>query len=159
MTDDQIIDQIVHSFIRFNLRDIQEIYNNEKEFTIAEFILCSCLIDQVSGFRYNMDKVGKRYRQFVKEYLPRYNSDELYNDLRNKLVHNYSIGSRYRLTSKAMHLHLQEVDGNIYLNLSDFIADIRSALDQYFSQLKNDKVIRQNAISWFQQHKIIGQSS
>jgi hypothetical protein len=159
MTDNQIIEQIVNSFIRFNLRDIQEIYNNEREFTIAEFILCSCLIDQISGFRYNTDEVGKRYRQFVKEYLPRYNSDALYNDLRNKLVHNYSIGSRYRLTSKAMYLHLQEVDGNIYLNLSDFIADIRSALDQYFSQLKNDKVIRQNAISWFHQHKIIGQSS
>ena len=159
MTDDQIIEQIVHSFIRFNLRDIQEIYNSEKEFTIAEFILCSCLIDQVSGFRYNTDKVGKRYRQFVKEYLPRYNSDELYNDLRNKLVHNYSIGSRYKLISKAMHLHLQEIDGNIYLNRSDFIADIISALDQYFSQLKNDKVIRQNAISWFHHHKIIGRSS
>jgi hypothetical protein len=158
MTDDQIIEQIVNSFISFNLRDIQEIYDNEKEFTIAEFILCSCLIDQVSGFRYNTDKVGKRYRQFVKEYLPRYNSDELYNDLRNKLVHNYSIGSRYKLISKAMHLHLQENDGNIYLNLSDFIADIRSALYQYFSQLKTDKVIRQNAISWFHQHKIIGRS-
>jgi hypothetical protein len=129
MTDDEIINQIIYSFLKFNFRDIQDIYNNEKEFTIAEFILCSCLIDQISGFRYNTDRVGKRYRQFVKEYLPQYNSDELYEDLRNKLVHNYSIGSHYRLTSKAMHLHLQQVNGNIYLNLSDFIADIGSALD------------------------------
>jgi hypothetical protein len=159
MTDDQIIDQIIHSFLEYNLRDIQEIYNNEMEFTIAEFILCSCLIDQISGFRYNSDKVGKRYKQFVKEYLPRYNSDELYDDLRNKLVHNYSIGSHYRLTRKAMHLHLENVDGNIYLNLSDFIADIRGALDQYFFQLKNDKEIRQNALSWYKQHNIIGRSS
>ena len=93
MTDDQIIDQIVHSFSKYNLRDIQEINNNELDFTIAEFILCSCLIDQLSGFRYNTDKVGKRYKQFVKDYLPNYNSDELYDDLRNKLVHNYSVGS------------------------------------------------------------------
>jgi len=52
MSDDEIIDQIIHSFPEFNLRDIQEIYNNEKEFTIAEFILYSCLIGQISGFRY-----------------------------------------------------------------------------------------------------------
>ena len=159
MTDDEILDQIVYSFLQYNLRDIQEIYNNEKEFTIAEFILCSCLIDQISGFRYNSASVGKRYKRFVKEYLPRYNSEELYHDLRNKLVHNYSIGSHYRLTGKDMHRQLQNVDGNIYLNLPDFIADIRGALDKYFSQLKNDKVIRQNALLWYRQHKIIGRTS
>jgi hypothetical protein len=107
MTDDHIIDQIIHSFLRYNLRDIEEINNQEKlGFTIAEFILCSCLIDQISGFRYNTDKVGKRYRQFVKGYLPKYNFDDLYEDLRNKLVHNYSVGSFYGLTRKAAHLHL-----------------------------------------------------
>jgi len=158
MSESQIINQIISSFLDYNLRDISEIYNNEKEFTIAEFILCSCLIDQISGFRYNNKEVGKRYKQFVEEYLPRYNSDELYDDLRNKLVHNYSIGIHYRLINKATHLHLQNVDGNIYLNLSDFIADIRGALDKYFLQLKNDKEIRQNAISWYKKHKIIGQT-
>ncbi|HEY6503966.1 MAG TPA: hypothetical protein VIZ28_08340 [Chitinophagaceae bacterium] len=158
MTDNQIIDQIAHSFTRFNLRDIQEINNNQLDFTIAEFILCSCLIDQISGFRYNTHKVGKRYRQFVKDYLPNYNSDDLYDDLRNKLVHNYSVGIHYRLTRKAAHLHLQNVNGDIYLNLENFIADIRTALEKYFSELANDKTIRQNALSWFGQHKIIGQS-
>ena len=62
MKDDEIITQIIHSFSNYNLRDIKEINNNQLEFTIAEFILCSCFIDQVSGFRYNNDKVGKRYR-------------------------------------------------------------------------------------------------
>ncbi len=57
-----------------------------------------------------------------------------------------------------MHLHLQIVDGNIYLNLSDFISDIRDALDKYFHQLKNDTEIRQNALSWYQKHKIIGKT-
>jgi hypothetical protein len=159
MTDDEIIDQIIHSFIRFNLRDIQEINNNQLDFTIAEFILCSCLIDQISGFRYNTDKVGKRYKQFVNDYLPRYNSEELYHDLRNKLVHNYSIGSHYRLIRKAMHLHLQQVNDDTYLNLEDFIVDIRSALDKYFSELRNDNDIRGNALCWYKQHKIIGRTS
>jgi len=155
MTDDEIIDQIIFSFTRYNLRDIQEINNNELEFTIAEFILCSCFIDQISGFRYNTDKVGKRYQQFVKDYLPRYNADELYDDLRNKLVHNYSIGSHYRLMRRNMHRHLQEESGNIFLNLEDFIADMRDATDKYFFELRNDMNIRRNTIYWFQQHKII----
>ena len=110
------------------MRDIVEINNNEKlEFTIAEFILCSCFIDQLSGFRYNTDRVGKRYRQFVKEYLPQYNSDELYEDLRNKLVHNYSVGSFYSLARKAPQLHLQKVNGVTHLNLENFILDLKTA--------------------------------
>ncbi len=53
MTDDQVIDQIIHSFSKYNLRDIEEINNNKLDFTITEFILCSCFINQISGFRYN----------------------------------------------------------------------------------------------------------
>jgi len=157
MNDEQIIEQIIKSFTDFNLRDIIEINNHEKlEFTIAEFILCSCLIDQLSGFRYNTDKVGKRYRQFVKDYLPKYNSDELYEDLRNKLVHNYSVGSFYGLTRKAPHLHLQIVDGKLYLNLEDFIADLKIALDKYIYELRNDNEIKRKALCWFTEYKIIG---
>lgn len=158
MSDDQIIDQIVYSFSKYNLRDITEINNNQLNFTIAEFILCSCLIDQISGFRYNIYTVGRRYRQFVKDYLPSYNSDELYEDLRNKLVHNYSIGSHYRLTRKSMNLHLQEVDGFIYLNLENFIADLGTALDKYFLELRTDADIRRNALCWFAEHKILSQT-
>jgi hypothetical protein len=155
MTGDEIIDQIIHSFTLYNLRDITEINNNQLDFTIAEFILCSCLIDQISGFRYNSDKVGKRYKQFVKDYLPIYNSDELYDDLRNKLVHNYSVGSHYRLTRKAMHLHLQIVDGFTYLNLENFIADLRTALDKYFLELRTDADIKRKALCWFAEHNIL----
>ena len=127
LTDDQIIDEIIHSFLRYNLRDIEEINKHENlEYTIAEFILCSCFIDQVSGFRYNTDKVGKRYRQFVKDYLPNYSPDGLYEDLRNKLVHNYSLGLFYSLTRKAPHLHLQSKNGLTHLNLENFIEDLKT---------------------------------
>lgn len=155
MTDDQIIDQIIYSFLKYNLRDIQEINNNKLEFTIAEFILCSCFIDQISGFRYNTDKVGKRYRQFVQDYLTSYNPTELYEDLRNKLVHNYSVGSYYGLTRKAPHLHLQNINGVTHLNLENFIVDLQKALDKYVLELKNDNDIRKKAISWFSNYKII----
>jgi hypothetical protein len=156
MSDNQIIDQIIHSFSRYNLRDIEEINKHETlEFTIAEFILCSCLIDQLSGFRYNTDKVGKRYKQFVKDYLPNYNSDELYDDLRNKLVHNYSVGIYYALTRKAPHLHLQKVNDVTYLNLENFIIDLKAALDKYIVELRNNNDIRKRALSWYAAYKII----
>lgn len=160
MNDDQIISQIVYSFTKYNLRDIREINNNkEMEFTISEFILCSCLIDQISGFRYNTDKVGKRYRQFVKDYLPSYIPEELYDDLRNKLVHNYSIGSFYGLTRKAPQVHLQKHNGVTHLNLENFIEDLSKALDQYIYELTNDTLIRNNALCWFNKYKIIGLKS
>jgi hypothetical protein len=156
MTDNQIIDQIIHSFSQYNLRDIEEINNHEKlDFTIAEFILCSCLIDQVSGFRYNTDKIGKRYRQFVKDYLPDYHPDELYEDLRNKLVHNYSVGSNYRLTRKAPHLHLSKDNEGIYLNLENFISDLKGALEKYILELNSNGDIRRKALCWFSEYKII----
>src|SRR5688572_16250386 len=136
MTDDDIIFKIVDSFKNLNLKQIREINRTQLEFTIAEFILCSCLIDQISGFRYNTDRTGYRYRKFVKEYLPRYNPDDLYEDLRNKLVHNYSIGIRHNLVSKQQGLHLHEANGNIYLNLEDFIADISTALNIYCHELE-----------------------
>lgn len=160
MTDDQIIDQIIHSFSKYNLRDIKEINNHkELEFTIAEFILCSCFIDQISGFRYNTDKVGRRYRQFIKEYLFTYNADELYEDLRNKLVHNYSVCNYYSLTRKAPNLHLQKINGVTILNLENFIDDLEMALEKYTLELRNDSEIRRKALCWYTEYKILTQTS
>lgn len=162
MTDDQIIDQIEHSFKKYALQDIQAIsrLNSHLDFTIAEFILCSCLIDQVSGFRYNSGKVGKRYKRFVDDYLPNYNSGHLWDDLRNKLVHQYSVGSFYALTRRLdPSLHLQPANGIVYLNLENFIEDLSNAIDTYISELRNNEDIRRNALSWFADSKIISQVS
>ena len=155
MTEDEIIDQIIHSFSNYNLRDIQEINKSQLDFTVAEFILCSCFIDQLSGFRYNIEKVGKRYRLFVTEYLPAYNSKELYEDLRNKLVHNYSIGKYYALLRNEPNWHLFEESGVKYLNLENFITDLNSALSKYILELKNNATIRNNALKWFSKYRII----
>lgn len=155
MEDSLIINQIIHSFSKYNLRDIQEINKYELDFTIAEFILCSCLIDQISGFRYNTDEVGKRYRQFVKDYLPNYNPDELYEDLRCKLVHNYSVGSFYGLTRNAPNLHLKVENGVTHINLEDFISDLLQALNRYISELASNAEIRKKALCWYSNYKII----
>lgn len=155
--NDNLIDHIVNSFTNLNMRDIKEINKNKLDFVIAEFILCSCLIDQLSGFRYNTDKVGKRYRQFVKEYLPKYNPNELYEDLRNKLVHNYSLGEFYELRRRSEMPHPILQSGRTRLVLEDFIVDLESAMFKLFQELKTIKSIRNNAVEWFEKHEIIGQ--
>jgi len=154
--EDDIIFEILHSFEKYNLRDIKEINSKkqELEFTIAVFILCSCFIDQLSGFRYATDRVKYRFIKFVREYLPQYDAEELNNDLRNKLVHNYSLGRYYALTK-----HKPQGDFKLssykILNLEDFITDLENCLNRYKGELNIDHQIRKNALEWYEKHNII----
>jgi hypothetical protein len=154
----EIVNKVIYSFSNFNLRDIIEINKCELDFTIAEFILCSCFIDQLSGFIYNTDGVKKRYIKFVNEYLPAYQSEELYEDLRNKLVHNYSVGKFYGLTKGQKDLHLNKQNGILIINLENFIDDLNSAFEQFISSVQKDKNIRKNVIEWYLKHNIISMS-
>lgn len=155
-----IVKQIIKSFLEYNLRDIKEIgrlaESAQMDFVIAEFTLCSCLIDQLSGFRYNSDQVGCRYRQFVQDYLPNYNPKELYNDLRNRLVHNYSIGKFYQL-ARNFDISQPPIGSNsnrLYLNI--FINDLEVALSKFIEELETNIDIRNNALKWYEKYKIIG---
>ena len=157
---DAIINQIIKSFSDYNLRDIKEIGRladeKQMDFVIAEFTLCSCLIDQISGFRYNIDEVGCRFRQFVRDYLPKYDPKKLYADLRNRLVHNYSLGKFYEL-SRRSDASQPPVDTNTTrLFLNDFVADLEIALDKFILELRQDAGVRSNALKWYQKYKIIG---
>ena len=97
MNEDEIIDQIEFSLRNYDLRDIKLI--SKQDTVIASFILCSCFIEHLCTFRYGMTKVlnWEEFRNFVNEYLNKYDHNKLRNDLRNKLVHNYSLGESYVL--------------------------------------------------------------
>lgn len=67
---------------------------------IAGFLLGFCFIDAVAGFhagRTNFEDIGRNFKRFVKVYMPNYDPDALYKDLRNGLVHSYAIGQTYAL--------------------------------------------------------------
>jgi len=161
--NDPIINQIIKSFSQYNIRDIQEIGKladaNNMDFVIAEFILCSCLIDQLSGFRYNSDEVGCRYRQFVRDYLPKYDPKELYHDLRNRLVHNYSIGKFYELARRTDTSQPPIASKSTRLFLNEFILDLENALNKFVFELTTNIDIRNNALKWYDKYKIIGSIS
>ena len=158
--NDLIINQIIKSFSEYNLRDIKEIGrladNEQMDFVIAEFTLCSCLIDQISGFRYNTDKVGLRYKQFVRDYLPNYDPQKLYSDIRNRLVHNYSIGEFYQIARRSDSSQPPADSRTTRIFLTNFIGDLEDALNKFIFQLKHDVGIRCNAVKWYQRYKIIG---
>jgi len=161
--NDRIINQIIKSFSEYNIRDIKEIGKladaNNMDFVIAEFILGSCLIDQMSGFRYNSEEVGCRYRQFVRDYLPKYDPKELYHDLRNRLVHNYSIGKFYELARRSDSSQKPVGGRSTRLFLNAFILDLENALNKLILDLKTNVDIRNNALKWYEKYKIIGSIS
>ena len=153
-----IINHIENSLRKFDLRDIKLI--SKQDTVIASFILCSCFIEHLCTFRYGMIKdVGrKEFGDFVKEYLSKYDPKKLRNDLRNRLVHNYSLGESYALIMGYPNLHLQNLNElQQYLNLENFINDLEDAFEKYINELRvNKDNLRELAVAAYEKVKIIG---
>ncbi len=130
-------------------REIEDVAKPGKEsgHKILGFILGSLMIDYLAGFFEGITKetmstgAGKRYKNFVKKYMPQYNPQHLWVDIRCGLTHNYRVGGNYGFT----HLekdgkHFEEVlheNGKTLtvLNLEDFLNDIRKAARGYFKDV------------------------
>src|SRR5689334_13470630 len=127
MNDDQKIKTIIDSLRNFALRDIIVINQfADPEFPIAVFILCSCFIDQVSGFRYNNKQVACRYQQFINDYMPKYDAEKMYKDIRCKLVHNYSSTQFFSFVRNS-EIHLMVYVNKIILSATHLVADLQEA--------------------------------
>lgn len=161
------------------------------------FILGSCFIDAMAGFRYGitremlddekiwkfLDKEenkhledepysrvqyihkeylskkyadhrdsGRRYIDFVKEYLPQYKdqADIMYSYLRNGLVHNYvEHEGKYMLNSARDGTHLLEieVDGKkrMQINRDKFVMDLEEAYNKFIDHILKDDSIFEKA--------------
>ncbi len=150
------IDRIMTALRGFAYGDIKKIESGDN--VLATFILCSCFIEQVATYRYGTANVGHtHFKAFVDEYLKAYDGQKLRSDLRNKLVHNYSLGETYSLTMRNRSAHLKEgLDGKTILNLENFVDDLGQALDVYEQQLITDREIRELAFKILSKNHIIG---
>jgi hypothetical protein len=138
-TDKQkFIESLWHSLHDMAFLDIQRASNGSSK--MGAFILASCYIDYLAGFRYGKQSKGKDYMNFVRDYFnSKYDPGKLYEDLRCKLVHNYSEGGSYTFTDNHHELHKTKIsDGRIILNLEDFISDIENAMNTYFEELRTN---------------------
>jgi hypothetical protein len=113
---------------------------------LAAFILVSCAVDFLAGFMCGITSFqpkggesSKNYKAFVTRYLPQYDPGDVYNNIRCRLAHNYTIGGNMVLT----HLHAERHDpkgnkGQKIINFENFFADFQAAANQYFSDLATD---------------------
>lgn len=157
MTDDEKINIVIHSLKTHALGDIKKA--SEGGSKLGAFMLCSCLIDAMTGFIKGADSNREDYKNFVDNYLPSYNRESLYHDLRCKLLHNYSEGGSYVFTHEqpTMHLRPYLFDQRLYINLDNFLADVECALESLSSKLldPSESLLRRNAVTRYDQSNII----
>jgi hypothetical protein len=153
------IDRITIALRDYALGDIKKIMTGNN--VLASFILCSCFIEQVATYRYGTPNVGHpEFRQFIDDYLVGYDSQKLRADLRNKLVHNYSLGETYSLTMQSRDAHLRKAtNGSIILNLENFVDDLEQALHRFLNQLVTEPTVRKLAFKVLSKNHIIGMSN
>lgn len=135
MSDKEIIVKIKFSLKEMAFKDIEKASKGGSK--MGAFILASCFIDCLAGFRYGRQATGKNYRDFVKEYMTdQYNPIKLYKDLRCKLVHNYSEGGSYMFVDGKPQIHQKKTkDNKTVLNLECFLHDLKAAMTKYFLEL------------------------
>lgn len=121
---------------------------------LAGFILGACFIDAMASFYFGVNhktkktSAGKRFKEFVEIYLPKYDKEKLWEDLRCGLVHSYSAGNAYLFTDdNKAGFHFDETPkGAIILNLEDFCADLRQAYRSFRKDIISDPDIFKNVI-------------
>ena len=94
LTRENLVKMLDDSLFGWAYRDIERasIYGEAK---LGGFILGACFIDAMAGFLDGIDKEkaksrsGVRFKDFVRKYLPQYDPEKLWTDLRCGLVSTY----------------------------------------------------------------------
>lgn len=107
-------------------QDIKRVSDGKSK--MGAFILASCFIEHLAGFRYGKATTNTDYKAFVGAYLPGYNAVTWYKDLRCRLVHNCTEGGSYAFTYGRHDLHGKMLDGRTVINLEDFTGHLERAM-------------------------------
>ena len=141
-------DAVRNAYLAHIIPSIRLVY--EKANQVREsFILVHCAILSLSGFYAgSKDTTGATYRKYIVDFFPtRYDPDNLWKDLRNHLIHAYTITRSYVLAHKHPEKHLS-VAKNVkseltgiptdltYLNFENFLDDFEKSAKSYFEKAK-----------------------
>lgn len=145
-SDDEHIRVLMTALKDYAFGDI--VKATQTDMTMGVPILCTCFIEQLATFRYGQEVGVGQFVDFVNDYMPGYDARSLRNDLRNKLVHNYSVGEAYTIIRgyKQYHLKRSNTDNKIILNIESFVDDLGRAMDKYLLELETDNNIRSIAL-------------
>lgn len=146
-----IIKRIKTGFKNMALDGIKKASDGDSK--MGAFILASCFIDCMTGYvRGGKEDTTKTdYKNFVEKYLPSYDPERLYRDLRCRLVHNYSEGGSYVFIANIPSRHLKPWNGKTFINLEDFIRDVEHAMRLLLREIKTIDKMRRNAVDRFTQ--------
>jgi hypothetical protein len=141
MPSDPIIDTIKCGLDNMALQDIRRASDGKAK--MGAFILGSCFIEYLAGFRYGKKTTRTDYKNFVEQYLGSfYDAEKLCNDLRCKLVHNYSEGGSYIFVDAKPELHGKKYKNKMLINLENFIDDLEKTMRKLFSEIDSDPTIQ-----------------
>ena len=140
--------QVKETYLGSVIPNIRHVY--EKTGLVQEsFVLVHCALLSLSGFYAGTNNTsGSTYRKFVTDFFPsQYNAGGLWKDLRNGLIHAYTLTSHYVLSHRHSEMHLyqmraikKESTGELvdlsFLNFEDFLADFEQAAHLYFERAK-----------------------
>jgi len=144
------------------LGSISETYRATKNFEnnstpLVAFILVSTTIDFFAGFFAGISDLDNRqasqiYKEFVRRYMPNYDPEHLYKDLRCRLAHNFTIGSYYALIHKRYDLHGKVISqtGQKIINFENFYEDFENAIKKYVSDLETDNDLKNKFLTRYQ---------
>ena len=117
------------------------------------FIWLACAIDWLAGFWWGQSTDGhvkQVYVGFISNFFPqsKYIAEDLYDSLRNGLVHMYTIkGKKYALKHQEPTLHLKvTTDAHVVLNLENFFDDVVKAKNGFFDAVELDPLLLDKVI-------------
>jgi hypothetical protein len=149
-----IVRSLYDTWVLGSIRRTYEATKGEEDGTtpLAAFILVSCAIDFLAGFFCGIESFSPKpgessnnYKDFVKEYLPQYEPEDIYKNVRCRLAHNYTIGGEVGLTHESRALHDPKGrKGAKIINFEDFFEDFTKAADKYFADLAFDSSLQAN---------------
>ncbi|MDP3769970.1 MAG: hypothetical protein Q8R40_03485 [bacterium] len=132
ITKEDLVKELDSSFQNVALVDIDRALGENTN--LAVFILGVCMIDALAGFYGGKEdkksgEDGKRFEDFVKQYLPQYEPKDLW-DMRNGLLHSYAV-EKYGFVNKKRHLHNQPTNEGKFINDENFCDDLKSAYQNF----------------------------
>lgn len=140
-----------NSLYEMAFRDIEAI-RDRKIASMSCFILLSCFIDYMAGYYCGVNTTRKEhFMRFCKEYLPMYDPNTLYKDIRCKLVHQYIEPGNLIFTDNT-----DKKDGGmkdskrIILNVDDFINDVRNAWLKFRRDIKDNNCVYKRALERYE---------
>jgi hypothetical protein len=144
MRQEELLEILDKYLLGWAFGDIERASKGEAK--LGAFILGACFIDAMAAFYKGIDreeakwKSGSRFRDFVEKYLPKYEPERLWEDLRCGLVHSYAEGGSYEITHSRSQSHFTKSSrGKTILNLEDFLEDLKEAYNKLRKDILNQK--------------------